>query len=335
MAHPQKQEQQQHVEYPEAEYDSGIGGSVGAAVYRDTNAVPRTPAGTTLHMDLIEGDLSSRILTVGDPTRAARIAAALDDGADGVRLHKVSARGFVTYTGRFEGVDVSIVAIGMGLAMADFFVRETRQIVAGPMLVARYGTCGILVPGIAAGGVLVATEGSVLVQRNPDAFLSSDDANEASASASGNGGGGPHHHKRRVEPYLIFRPQPADGALSEALVRELRAELGDGRVVGGLNASADSFYSSQGRRDEHFEDDNGELLDRLRREYPSVASMEMETFQLLALAGASKNRCIRAGAASIGLANRPTGEVCSEAVLDDLEVRGGRAVLQALVRTEL
>jgi hypothetical protein len=37
----------QHVEYPEAEYDSGV-------LYLDTNTVPRSPAGTTLHMDLKE-----------------------------------------------------------------------------------------------------------------------------------------------------------------------------------------------------------------------------------------------------------------------------------------
>jgi uridine phosphorylase len=35
-----------------------------------------------------------------------------------------SARGFVTHTGKFNGVPVSIVATGMGIAMADFVARE-------------------------------------------------------------------------------------------------------------------------------------------------------------------------------------------------------------------
>lgn len=309
------------IEYPMAEWEeqqhegATSTTTTGGVVYHDTNAVPRTPAGTTLHMDLKEGEVANRVLTVGDPARATRIAAALDS----VRLHKTSSRGFMTYTGSFEGMEVSIISIGMGLPMADFFVRETRQIVAGPVLMVRYGTCGIVQPHVPTGGVIVATEGSVLVQRNPDAFI---------RASNGNGG-------QQPEPYLIFRPQPADAQLSSALVAELSAELGAERVVPGMNASADSFYSSQGRRDEWFEDDNGALLDRLRREQPSVVSMEMESFQILALANASKGRCIRAAAASIGVANRPTGDVCSEATLDDLEYRGGRAVLKALVRTPL
>lgn len=323
-----------HVEYPAVEWEEQQaaaeegtdGGGGGGSVYRDTNAVPRTPAGTTLHMDLKEGDVAPRVLTVGDPARAARIVEALDS----VRLRQVSSRGFFTCTGSCEGVEVSIIAIGMGLPMADFFVRETRQILPdGPALMVRYGTCGVLQPGVPTGGVVVATEGSVLVQRNPDAFL-------PPPTSSGNGG---QHQQQQPptkhpEPYLIFRPQPADAKLSEALVSELSAEIGAERVTRGLNASACSFYSSQGRIDACFEDDNLGVLDRLRREHPSVVSMEMETFQLFALANSSRGG-IRAAAASIGVANRPTGDVCSEATLDDLELRGGRAVLRALVRTPL
>jgi hypothetical protein len=87
-----------------------------------------------------------------------------------------------------------------------------------------------------------------------------------------------------------------------------------------LNVSADSFYSSQGRRDPLFEDRNegavpgtvwwafahadqlteglwmlscragAGVLDLLRSEYPAATSMEMETFQLLALVGQLANQ---------------------------------------------
>ena len=40
----------------------------------------------------------------------------------------------------------------------------------------------------------------------------------------------------------------ADEGLSKALLHELRRSLGEEEVVGCLNASADSFYSSQGER---------------------------------------------------------------------------------------
>jgi hypothetical protein len=55
----------------------------------------------------------------------------------------------------------------------------------------------------------VASEGSILVSRNHDAFL------------PGAGAGG-------ASPYLISRPQPSDPELSAALVRELTKELGEG-----------------------------------------------------------------------------------------------------------
>ena len=50
----------------------------------------------------------------------------------------LSHRGFLTITGEFKGTPVSIVAIGMGLPMMDFFVRECRAVIKGPMVVIRY-----------------------------------------------------------------------------------------------------------------------------------------------------------------------------------------------------
>lgn len=77
--------------------------------------------------------MAHRIISVGADSRARKLAAMLDgwtDSADAeehgpVHVHVVkSSRGFSTYTGRFHGVPVSVVATGMGLAMADFVARE-------------------------------------------------------------------------------------------------------------------------------------------------------------------------------------------------------------------
>ena len=48
-----------------------------------------------------------------------------------------SERGFITYTGRFGGVPVSIVSIGMGYPNMDFFVREVRECVKGELVIIR------------------------------------------------------------------------------------------------------------------------------------------------------------------------------------------------------
>lgn len=52
----------------------------------------------------------------------------------------MSERGFLTLTGRFRGVPVSVVSIGMGYPNMDFFVREVRECLEGDMVVVRYVT---------------------------------------------------------------------------------------------------------------------------------------------------------------------------------------------------
>lgn len=143
-----------------------------------------------------------------------------------------SSRGFVTHTGTFGGVPVSIIATGMGLAMADFVARELRACVdataADPVLLVRLGTCGSMAPNVPvgmlqdangmlqvsfftclftyisrsayflAGSVAVANLGSISVRRNPSAFGGYD---EASASTEA--------------PYLFYAPIASDAALNE------------------------------------------------------------------------------------------------------------------------
>lgn len=146
--------------------DGGGSGSSSGSVYRDTNAVPRTTAGTTLYMDLKEGDVAPRVLTVGDPARAARIAEALES----VRLRKVSSRDFFTCELRGRGS----VHHSNRDGSADgrhLRPRDAADPTGWSGVMVRYGNCGVLQPDVPTGGVVVATEGSVLVQRNPDAFL--------------------------------------------------------------------------------------------------------------------------------------------------------------------
>lgn len=74
-------------------------------------------------------------ITVGDPKRARRISTFLDQSPAPHILH--SERGFLTITGRYKGIPVSIVAIGMGIANMDFFVREIRESVLGDLVIIR------------------------------------------------------------------------------------------------------------------------------------------------------------------------------------------------------
>jgi len=127
-------------------------GGKGEAVFSDPN-FPRDSEGRVHHLGLRPGDgvsplcppdppgagphspppplppdaVAARILSVGDVGRAERIAALLDDAGTPGAVRKVtSSRGFVTHTGRFGGVPVSIIATGMGTPMMDFVVRAHR-----------------------------------------------------------------------------------------------------------------------------------------------------------------------------------------------------------------
>ena len=64
------------------------------------------------------------------------------------------------------------------------------------------------------------------------------------------------------------------------LVSNLKASIGKEKVFQGLNATADSFYGSQGRKDFNFNDANEELFQQIRNAYPDVVTMEMETFMV-------------------------------------------------------
>jgi uridine phosphorylase len=54
--------------------------------------------------------------------------------------------------------------------MMDFFVRETRAVVEGPIAIVRFGTCGGLSPDAIPGTVVCAAAGSSFVSRNYDYF---------------------------------------------------------------------------------------------------------------------------------------------------------------------
>lgn len=143
--------------------------------------LPIDAGGRVYHLQIKADEVSPRILSVGDAGRAERIAALFDPGTE--RITVTSSRGFITHTGYFNGVRVSVIATGMGVAMMDFVVRETRAIIEGPMVVVRYGTCGGL-RDTPAGAIAVASQGAVLIKRDSDMAAVGYAGGGAPASAS-------------------------------------------------------------------------------------------------------------------------------------------------------
>ncbi|KAL3660730.1 hypothetical protein V7S43_014133 [Phytophthora oleae] len=105
-------------------------------------------------------------------------------------------------------------------------------------------------------------------------------------------------------------------------------------VFDGLNATACSFYSSQGRLDSNFGDRNEKLVEDLTRAHPDFHTVEMETFHLLDLAQRSRGS-IQATTAVLVVANRLSGQVAESDVLKALESFWGDVVLQTVASTPL
>lgn len=224
---------------------------------------PRTLDQRVYHLGIRAGEVANRIITVGSPSRAERIAGFLDASPKPFRL--ATERGFLTITGRYQGVPLSIVSIGMGSAMADFFVREVRECLSGDMVVVRLGSCGGLVD-VKVGSVVVP-RASIAVNRNYDFDFQTGQSTEP--------------------PYRYSQPVHADEELRAAVAKTLRdtrpPTVAAGVITDTINASTDSFYSSQGRQTS-FPDYNSGVIKDLQSLHKDLATFEMETFQILHLA---------------------------------------------------
>ena len=106
--------------------------------------------------------------------------------------------------------------------------------------------------------------------RNPDYF-------SYNYSASGS-------KSNALEPYSTYNIAPADEGLSTSVIAQLRKVIDPAKVTSGLNVTAESFYSSQGRIDDSFDDSNAEVLNTIASRYPAAKTLEMESFMLLHLA---------------------------------------------------
>jgi len=294
-------------------------------------------------------------ITVGSPSRARAIAAFLDKTPEPFVLS--SERGFLTITGRYKSVPISIISIGMGSPNMDFFIREVRECLSGDMCVVRLGSCGALVD--VPVGTVVVPRASVAVSRKVDFnFLKPAESNEP--------------------PYRISKPVSADPILHlqvENALKAIKPVTSSAPVLAGtVNASADSFYSSQGRNTS-FPDRNEDLIEILQASTPDLATLEMETFHLYHLAAcwggrhvaakvgeppltagpvqptisapssptvpltsprlASPNTAIRAAAAHIVFASRTSQDFITPDQVSELERWTGLGVLNALSSIEI
>jgi len=96
------------------------------------------------------GDIEKYVLLPGDPKRVEKIAAFLDES------HKVADyRGFLTYSGKVDGIGISACSTGIGCPSAAIVVEELTKIGAETLI--RVGTTGSFQRDIDTGDIVVAT----------------------------------------------------------------------------------------------------------------------------------------------------------------------------------
>lgn len=196
------------------------------------------------------------MVIVGDYERCSTVAECLTD----VKRTE-SKRHFLSLTGLYKDVPVSVVCGGMGVSITDFIIREARQVVQGPMTIVRFGSCGIVHDDVNVGDMIVP-KASIMVQQN---FF--DDSG----------------------PFLLSKPALADEKVTELVTAELKtAAAGFFKVAtGGVVASTDSFYASQGkvlgnvgRASECFDQDCSKLVETIAAKHPNHHIFEMEAHYL-------------------------------------------------------
>jgi uridine phosphorylase len=100
------------------------------------------------HIRCKKGDISEYVLLPGDPARVKTIANFLENAKE-----VANNREFLTYRGKYKGVDITVTSTGIGCPSAAIAVEELANL--GAKVFIRIGTCGALRKGIKTGDLII------------------------------------------------------------------------------------------------------------------------------------------------------------------------------------
>jgi purine-nucleoside phosphorylase len=106
----------------------------------------------SVHIGAQPGDIAERVLMPGDPLRAKWIAETYLDDA---KCYS-QVRGMFGFTGKWQGVDVSIQGSGMGMPSASIYAHELINDYGVKTLI-RVGSCGALTEDLQLRDVIAAS----------------------------------------------------------------------------------------------------------------------------------------------------------------------------------
>lgn len=262
----------------------------------------RNADGSIFHLHLHPGDISDKIIIVGDPGRVEMIGEMFDS----VRVRK-SNREFSTITGTYKDTEITVISSGIGTDNIDILVNELDALVnidLGSGIISdeprsltfiRIGTAGGLQADIPAGsfiatGKAIGFDGVLHFYEGYEWCL---DHSLADALAT---------HLEWPDtlayPYAI----EADATLLEKIAPGIRK---------GITISSPGFYGPQGRklRLEPFDSELNEHISSFRFRGESITNYEMESS---AIYGLSKLMNHKALTLCVVIGNRVTGEFLTD-----------------------
>ncbi len=269
---------------------------------------------TIYHLGLAKGQLAKNVVVCGDPKRAELIAGYFDAHSVG---HAVCNREFVSITGMFKGLPVTVIGTGIGPDNTEIVLVEAytlnefnleqrcKEGDCEALNIIRVGTCGtpqadVEVGSLAISAFAIGLDSTGLFYDTPQRRIRETGLSIEKEVRRVIDRATPENRRFKgcIYPY-VSEPSPEVAATLEKHAR--------GERVVGITASASGFFAPQGR------DIAGlaltvpglqEHLSSLNVDGYRIVNIEMETALMFHLAGILG---YRAGAVCAVIANRITG----------------------------
>jgi uridine phosphorylase len=236
------------------------------------------PDGTIFHLHLKPGDVAETILLVGDPDRVEMIAGYFNNIECSVKN-----REFVTVTGWFNNMRLSIVSTGIGTDNIDIVVNEldalftidfsTREIKPEKttLKLIRIGTSGSLQPDTPVNAFVISKK-SIGFDGMLNFYAGRNDVSDLEFEASFRNYTGWNN--------LLAKPYVVD--CSPMLLKKIAGP----ETIMGINITAPGFFGPQGRviRLPIVDSDLNEKIEKFRYKGQMITNYEMESSAIYGLA---------------------------------------------------
>lgn len=251
--------------------------------------------GSIYHLHLLPGDIADQVILVGDPGRVAQVSSHFEH----IELEK-SNREFVTHTGSYKGVRISVLSTGIGTDNIDIVLNELDALVNvdlenripfsehRKLNLIRIGTCGALDAEISPGQKIIARvaggfDGLYHFYKDPGRFNHLAMANSFMEHCG--------WEKSLAEPYFIKGSE------------YLHSLLSGPDLVSGITLSTPGFYAPQQRsiRLLPFDPELISKIETFRFEGMRINNFEMESSALYALSSLLGHQAITI---CVAIANR-------------------------------